>query len=152
MKPEDKPIFDRLTDEHLLGLTIYLEGRNQPYEAQVGVAWVVMLRVRQKRRGDTPPKTITARGVSPQPFYRTMHEVILKPNQFSEYNSNDPEYVLAEGIAANWDAHYQIDKALRIAEGIAAGVINGLIKNPFGRDDVLYFREEHVHPNTRAVR
>jgi spore germination cell wall hydrolase CwlJ-like protein len=129
MKPEDKPIFDRLTDEHLLALMVYCEARNQPYEAQVGVAWVTMLRVRH-----------------PSWMGRTVHEVILKPNQFSEFSSNDPEYALAEGIAANWDAHYQTDKALRVAEGVAAGVISGLIPNPFGRSDVFYFREEHVHP------
>lgn len=129
MKPEDAPIFNHLTDEHLLALTVYLEARNQPPEAQIGVAWVIMLRVRH-----------------PSWMGRTVHQVILKPNQFSEYNSNDPEYVLAEGIAAHWDEHYGADKALRIAEGIAASVISGMTPNPFGRDDVLYFREEHVHP------
>jgi hypothetical protein len=82
---------------------------------------------------------------------RTVHEVLLKPNQFSEYNSNDPEYVLAEGFAANWDRHYGSDKALRIAEGVAAGVLSGHIPNPFARDDVLYFREEHVHPAYEAA-
>ena len=46
------------------------------------------------------------------------------------------------------DQHYGSDvAALRIDEGIAAEVLSGHIPNPFGRDDVLYFREEHVHPN-----
>jgi spore germination cell wall hydrolase CwlJ-like protein len=130
MKPEDAPIFARLTDAQLLALTIYCEARNQPYLAQVGVAWAIMLRVKH-----------------PSWMGKTVHEVILKPNQFSEYNSNDPEYVLAEGIAANWNMHYGADNALRVAEGIATGVLQNSIPNPFGRDDVLYFREEHVHPN-----
>ncbi len=134
MRPEDAPIFARLTDERLLALTVYMEARNQPFEAQVGVAWVIMLRVKHPSR-----------------MGKTAHEVILKPNQFSEYNSNDPEYVLAEGIALHWDNHYGSDKALRIAEGIAAGVLSGHIPNPFARDDVLYFREAHVHPRYEAA-
>ncbi len=133
MKPQDAPIFERLTDAQLVALTVYMEARNQPVDAQVGIAWVIMLRV-----------------AHPSWMGKTVHEVVLKPNQFSEYNSNDPEYGPSVAVARDWDGRYEADKALKVAEGVAAGVLSGHIPNPFGRDDVLYFREEHVHPDYEA--
>ena len=96
-----------MTDEHLLAPTMYLEDRGEPDpeardKAMTGIGWVILLRV-----------------AHPSWMGKTIHEVILKPNQFSEYNSNDPEYVLAEesrptGISIMGRMRHRF---LRIAKG-----------------------------------
>jgi spore germination cell wall hydrolase CwlJ-like protein len=126
---KDSKLFNELTDLQLVALTLYLEARNQPQQAQIGIAWVIMLRVKH-----------------PSWMGRTIREVILKPKQFSEYNEDDPQYTLAKEIASSWATHHGADRDLREAVVIADLVLSGKIPNPFNRDDVLYFREIHCHP------
>jgi N-acetylmuramoyl-L-alanine amidase len=134
VRPQDKETFDKLTDVQLVALTIYLEARGEPQQAWIGIVWVILLRVKAK----------TWMG-------KSIREVILKPSQFSEYNDDDREYMLALGIAENWQAHFGADRELREAVVIADQVISGKIANPFGRNDVLYFRASTSHPNYEST-
>ena len=145
MKPDDKKIFDKLTDAQALALTVFLEGRDVRYgedereKVMIGIAWVIMNRV-----------------AHPSWMGNTVREVIFKRNQFSEYNSYDRDYSLALKIAANFDG-YRLDaareslpemdrRALQLAYEIAAGVLIGHIPTPFVANDVFNFWARKIHP------
>lgn len=95
-------IFRKLDDVKLLALTIYGEARGEPLGGKVGVASVVMNRL---KKGGW--------------FGKTLKDVILKPYQFSCFNDNDPNCIKLLAIAQDWDTFYQKDKVLQECHDIA---------------------------------
>jgi N-acetylmuramoyl-L-alanine amidase len=113
-----KTVFENLPGERLLALCVYGEARGEPIEGKIGVANVVMNRV---QRG----KAEELRTGRKYWWGTTIHEVILKPQQFSCFNAGDPNRLKLMAIAADWDRYYQRDKALRECAMVAENVIGG---------------------------
>ena len=65
--------YENLSDLHLIALAIWREARGEPIEGKRGVAFVIANRVRK-----------------PGWWGKDWKSVILKPWQFSSFNSNDP--------------------------------------------------------------
>jgi len=104
MRTEDKnKVFRELDDDKLLALVIYGEARGESYGGKVGVASVILNRL---KKGGW--------------FGKTIKDVILKPFQFSCFNDNDPNRIKLLAIAQNWELFYKKDKALRECYDIAS--------------------------------
>lgn len=98
-------------DLDVLARTIYGEARNQPFEGQLAVAWVIRNR--------------TARALR---FGATIAEVCLKPLQFSCWNRNDPNFAKVVTV-------HEPDLALTKAGAAARMVLTELSGDPtFGAD------------------
>jgi len=112
VKPEHSRIFKMLQDWQLMGLCIEREARGEPYGGQVAVGTVILERV-DHRAWDG----------------RTIHEVILKPWQFSWTmpEAGADYYNEAVKIAANWIDEYRVRKSLRDCCAIANGLLFGSI-------------------------
>jgi hypothetical protein len=118
MKPEHRPLFEKLIDWQLMGLCIEREARGEPYEGQVAVGTVILERVDHRDWDGS-----------------TIHEVILKPWQFSWTmpEAGSDYYNDAVMIARSWVDEYRIRKALRDCCAIA----NGLMDHSIPRDPDL---------------
>ena len=108
MKPQIPECFLKLDETKLLALCIYGEARGEPMASRLGCASVIMNR---KKAGGW--------------YGSTIRDVILKPKQFSCFNSNDPNYIGLMAIASNWERMYDKDKALRECFSIAYAVVEG---------------------------
>jgi spore germination cell wall hydrolase CwlJ-like protein len=110
-------VFEELDDKKLMALCLYGEARGEPLSGKIGVASVIMNRV--KKNGW---------------FGSTIKKVILKPKQFSCFNEQDPNRRRLIMIAQNWDYFFQKDKTLRECYSIAERVIEGITfqDNVFG--------------------
>jgi spore germination cell wall hydrolase CwlJ-like protein len=62
-------------------------------------------------------------------FGSSIQGVILKPKQFSCFNTGDPNRLKLMAIASEWAKNYQRDKALRECMFVAEGVISGDLKS-----------------------
>ena len=112
MKPEHKPIFEALTDEQALALTLYLEARSEPTKGIIAVGSVILELVRLGYFGG-----------------KTIKGVCFKPYQFSCYNSKDPQYEkIALRIASNFDEEAGKSSKLQECLMIARGLLSGEIK------------------------
>lgn len=100
--------FRSLSEARLLAIAIYGEARGEPLGGKIGVASVIMNRVK-------------AGGW----FGTSLPAVILKPKQFSCFNAVDPNWVTLSAIAADWDRQFQRDKALRECAMVAERVLAG---------------------------
>lgn len=112
MKAKHRPIFLSLPDWQLLGLNIYMEAMGEPYEGKVAVGTVTLERV-DHRDWDG----------------KTLHEVVLKPWQFSWTmpEAGADYYNRGVWIAANWPEAYRRFSALRECADIAKGLLAGSI-------------------------
>jgi len=104
VKSEHEPIFEALTDEQALALTLYLEARSEPTKGIIAVGSVILERVRLGY------------------FGKGVKGVCFKPYQFSCYNSKDPQYEkVALRIASNFDEEAgkisKLQACLMIARG-----------------------------------
>jgi len=109
-------VFQELEDIRLLALAIYGEARGEPLGGKIGVASVILNRM---KKGGW--------------FGKTLKDVILKPYQFSCFNENDPNRIKLLAISQNWDMFYQKDKALRECYDIARKFLDP--------NDVLIFKD-----------
>jgi spore germination cell wall hydrolase CwlJ-like protein len=112
MRKPDKPIFESLSDDQLLGLCIEREAGGEPLDGKIAVGTVILERVdHRKWDGDT------------------IHEVILWPWQFSWTmpEAGEAYYEAAVKIAANWDEAYKNNTSLQVCYGIAVGMLKGEI-------------------------
>lgn len=118
MKQEHESLFWRLQDWQLIGLCIEREARGEPYDGQVAVGTVILERVDHR---DWDGKNV--------------HEVILKPWQFSWTmpEAGSDYYNESVMIARNWIDEYRIRKALRDCCAIA----NGMLHQSIPRDHDL---------------
>ncbi len=82
MREEDKPIFYALSDLDTLMLTIYGEARGEGLEGKFGVGFVIVNRSRL--------------------WKKSIKDVCYEKNQFSCYNSNDPQYCHMLSQATYW--------------------------------------------------
>jgi spore germination cell wall hydrolase CwlJ-like protein len=118
MKSEHKPIFEALTDEQALALTLYLEARSESTKGIIAVGSVILERVRLGY------------------FGKGVKGVCYKPYQFSCYNSNDPQYEkIALRIARNFDEEAgklsKLQACLMISVGLLSGEIEPNVKAQF---------------------
>ncbi len=102
--------FLNLSEKQLMALTIYGEARGEPDKGKIAVGSVILERVEHR---DWDGKTI--------------HEVCLKPWQFSCFNENDPNRGKLLHIAEAWDEAMALNPTLNDCYCIAAGLIDGLI-------------------------
>lgn len=118
MKPEHTPIFKRLADWQLMGLCIYREANGEPTDGKIAVGTVILERV-DHRAWDG----------------NTIHEVILKPWQFSWTmpEAGADYYNESARIAGNWVDEYRTRKGLRDCCAIA----NGMLFHSIPRDPEL---------------
>jgi len=106
---------DKLDDTKLLTLCIYGEARNQGLDGMHAVGSVVRNRVEA------------------QTFYgNSYNSVILLPQQFSCFNSDDPNLDKLKAIAQNFDYSLENLIILRRCHWIARGVIEGVLGSNVG--------------------
>jgi len=112
MKFIDKPIFEALTDEQLMGLCIEREAGGEPREGRIAVGTVILERV-DHRSWDG----------------KTIQEVILWPWQFSWTMELAGGAYYAESVAMADDFNVTVshNKALQECLDIAKGMIAGTI-------------------------
>lgn len=132
MKPEHKPIFEALDPCQLLGINIHREAAGEPYEGKVAVGTVVLERV-DHRNWDG----------------KTVHEVILKPWQFSwTMPEAGPDYYNASvNIAKDWHKAYKNSAVLQECYRVAKGLLDGTI--PRDPDLAAVNCTEYVETNFR---
>ena len=98
----------QLSDVEVLALTIYGESRGEPIEGQVAVACVVRNRFNHDK-------------------YANYKDVCLKPEQFSCWNNNDPNYFVLQSLGEALFNNDPTDPVMRQCLFIADGVITGII-------------------------
>ena len=119
MKPEHKPIFEALTDEQALALTLYLEARSEPTKGIIAVGSVILERVRLGYFGG-----------------KNIKGVCFKPYQFSCYNSKDPQYEkialrIARDFAGEAGKISKLQTCLMISKGLLSGEIKPNVEAQF---------------------
>jgi hypothetical protein len=133
MKPEHARAFKLLADWQLMGLCIEREARGEPAEGKIAVGTVILERVDHR---DWDGKNI--------------HEVILKPWQFSWTmpEAGSDYYNEAVRIAENWTDEYRTRKALQDCCVIA----NGMLFKSIPRDRILAEAHccQYLNPKTAA--
>jgi len=116
---------NRLTSDEILTLTLYGEARGEPIQGIIAVGCVIRNRCKKENK--------------------TYNEICLAPEQFSCWNSNDPNYPILITIA-NWLGIDSFDGAMRISrpiqindeyykqcEAVAIGIVDGnFIDNTHG--------------------
>ena len=107
MEKDKNKIFKSLDDDKLLALAIYGEARGESYGGKVGVASVILNRL---KKGGW--------------FGKTLKDVILKPYQFSCFNDNDPNRIKLLAIALAWDMFYKKDLVLRECYDLAKKMLD----------------------------
>jgi len=109
------------SDWDTFGRTLYGEARGEPFDSQVGVAWVILNRVKK------------------QGWYGgNVTEVCRKPYQFSCWNGNDPNLPIITGITTE-------SPAFRRSLGIAALAESGDLPDPTG-GAVNYYADSIAPP------
>jgi len=134
MRKSDRPIFESLTDEQLLGLCIEREAGGEPVDGKVAVGTVILERVNHRKWDGS-----------------TIKEVILMPWQFSWTMPEAGREYYEESVhmAASWDKEYEKNTSLQLCFGIATGLINGEIS----RDIDLYKANccQYLNPETAPL-
>ncbi|MFH2011697.1 MAG: cell wall hydrolase [Pseudomonadota bacterium] len=102
--------FGHLTDDQIMGLTIFAEARGEPREGRIGVGSTILERVDHR---DWDGETIKS--------------VCLWPYQFSCYLPDDPNRKPLLWIAKNFEFACHKAKSLRECVEIARGMIEGSI-------------------------
>jgi hypothetical protein len=117
MKGEHKHLFEALTDAQIMGLCIWAEARGEGMEGRIAVGSVILNRV-DHRKWDG----------------ETVHEVIMKPWQFSWLNSlppqtyTDAQYERCVEIARDFEGGYREHPQLFVMLEIARNMLDGTIK------------------------
>jgi len=93
-----KEFFDRLTDAELLARLIYGEARGEKREGMLAVGYVAMNRAKR-----------------PSWWGMNLREVILKPYQFSCFNSNYVDRIVTPG-EKTW--HTCLDASMMVLDGL----------------------------------
>src|SRR5215475_12186553 len=96
-------MIDQLDDLELLILTIIGESRGEPIEGQVAVGSVILNRCNK--------------------YKDTIDKVVLRPNQFSCWNSNDPNRMLLNNLAKEMTEGLSIDSLYNQCYYVAEGLI-----------------------------
>ncbi|HDK42901.1 MAG TPA: cell wall hydrolase [Candidatus Pacearchaeota archaeon] len=127
--------FLKLSPVKLLALTAYGEARGENIEGMKAVINVILNRVKNLKR--FADKNLLSRS----PY----HAVILKPYQFSMYNSEDPQYNRIKTISNNFNKFLLTDSLLNNAYQIAKLAIRNMLQdNTQGAD---HYHTTDVHPS-----
>jgi hypothetical protein len=121
-----------LSEQEVLTLTIYGEARGEPIEGQIAVGCVIRNRT----------------------FEDNYKEVCFKPDQFSCWNVNDPNYqVLIELGGKMLDGQIIQDMHLKQCDWIAAGIFaNIILDNTRGAKNYLTTKMYHSDSAPRWTR
>lgn len=118
MKPEAKLLYQAnlkafagLTDDELMGLTIWAESRGEPLAGKVAVGTVILCRV-VHRKWDG----------------RNVREVCLWPYQFSCFNRYDEQRPRIVEIAEEFDKSASGNKCLKDCNIVSQGLLKGVIR------------------------
>lgn len=114
-------------DYKYMALTIYGEARGEPLEGQAAVGFVILTRAR-KRKWD-------------------IRTTVLRPFQFSCWNTDDPNRKELDLLMGNWDGAVKEKCMLRQCFWVARGVLDGWIINPVPDADHYVTRRLFVSPN-----
>ena len=104
------PVFNALSEEQVMAITICREAGGEPIEGQIAVGTVILERVDHR---DWDGKTIK--------------EVCLKKWQFSCFNETDKGYGKTLHMAEAWDECIATDFSLMNCYSLAVGMISGRI-------------------------
>lgn len=132
MRGEHKQLFLDLSEAQIMALCIWAEARGEGMEGCIAVGSVILNRV-DHRKWDG----------------ETVHEVIMKPWQFSWLNScppqsyTDPQYETCVEIARNFEGAYHEKPTLFVAYEIARNMLDGTIKRNVPS---LEYHTIDVHP------
>lgn len=118
MRDEDKPIFERLNSVEILALTIYAEARGEGHDGQLAVAYVILNRARL--------------------WHKSIKDVCYGKNQFSCYNSNDPQYPKLLEIANNFSLALSENQPLRNCYDVAYMTVSAPFESNVG--DATFYR------------
>lgn len=105
------PPFRKLTEAQLLALCIYGEARGESREGKIAVASVIKQRVKEGGW-----------------YGLGWHGVILKPKQFSCFNTSDPNYPKLFDIANDFARYCEKSKAMSECYEIARGIVGDTIR------------------------
>ena len=97
-------------EKEVLAEMIYGEARGEPQEEQIAVAYTALNRLNDRDKR----------------FGKSLVEIIKKPNQYSCFNSNDPNKKKIE------QAPYRDPETWDKCLGVAEGVLDGFYENPIG--------------------
>jgi hypothetical protein len=111
-------IFKSLTNLELLTLLLYGEARGEGLDGMLAVASVVMNRV-----------AVGTGSSRPCWWGKDIKSVILKPQQFSCFNEDDPNCELLEEFAQAWEIVGEVTSPLRTAYWIAKGVLDKYLES-----------------------
>lgn len=105
----------QLSEQEILGLTIYGEARGEPIEGQIAVGCVIRNRLHNS-------------------INRTYHDICLAPKQFSCWNEDDPNRIVLEGlsnkiVSSEYTSNVYLNQCLFVAEGIVENHILDNTKN-----------------------
>jgi spore germination cell wall hydrolase CwlJ-like protein len=103
-------ILTKLTDPEILELTLFGEARGEPIEGQIAVGCVI-----RNRLHNNPAK------------YKSYSDVCLEKEQFSCWNSNDPNYVMLLKMGTN--LINGANTTDRQCAWVAQGIINWAIRD-----------------------
>jgi spore germination cell wall hydrolase CwlJ-like protein len=118
----------KMTDEHILALTIWGEARNHGVDGMRAIAHVIMNRLVANR---------------PSLGGDTLKGVVTKRKQFSCWNPNDPNHAAMLDID-NLDEGSPDYEAWQEAKKIAHDVLSGKDRDPTNK--ALYYHTTGVHP------
>jgi spore germination cell wall hydrolase CwlJ-like protein len=121
-------IFEALPDQHLMALCIYGEARNQGLDGMLAVGSVIMNRAK-----------------NPSWWGGDIKSVILKPQQFSCFNTDDPNFPQLVKMAGNFDEYLKESGVLRACNLIARGVIEGHLISNVG--SATHYHTRQVKPS-----
>lgn len=112
-------VFYQLPVQALLAITGYGEAATEGSNGLLAVMNVI--KNRTKSPGQFADPSVLS---STQSVY---HATILKPYQFSVFNSGDPGRSRMENFASDFESYYQKDSVLRTAYDLAGKVLSGAL-------------------------
>ena len=124
---KERDIFWELREDQLLALVMWAEARNESYDGIRAVGSVILNR-REKNGW----------------FGHNLYEVILKPFQFSCFNSNDPQFTKLVNMANDWSYAYAKIASLRTCHYLAEGLLDGTVKK---YDDITHYHTVDCNPH-----
>jgi len=126
MNVEQKEKIIKNRPEEVLAMTLYGEARGAPYKAKLGMARVMMNRVKDGRFGSS------------------IEDVVTKPKQFSCYNDGDPNLDEILIVADDFEKAFDINIYLRDCYNAAMTVLSGKDDTPV--KESLYYHTDKVNP------
>ncbi len=130
--------FYSLTPQKLLALTAYGEAGGEGNEGMIAAMNVVKNRVLSNSANVLDANVLS---VTKSKY----HAVILKPYQFSIYNSNDGFRSRAEQIADNWNSEIKKYPVLDKAYTLAGKILSGSIAD--NTQGATYYHANYVTPS-----